>query len=154
MTSPSIPRSLRDQVKRRAGFRCEYCRTAEWLSGIEGEIDHIIPRSEGGSSDLENLCYACAACNGYKQAKTSAIDPLSKTLVHLFHPRKHVWEENFAWSDDTLRIIGLTPVGSVGAHNLVPSRVSSTTGRWKRFPDIWKVAPLVDSAGSFPLQAF
>ena len=80
MTSPSIPRSLRDQVKRRAGFRCEYCRTAEWLSGIEGEIDHIIPRSEGGSSDLENLCYACTARNGYKQAKTSAIDPLSKTL--------------------------------------------------------------------------
>ena len=118
MTSPSIPRSLRDQVKRRAGFRCEYCRTAEWLSGIEGEIDHIIPRSEGGSSDLENLCYACTACNGYKQAKTSAIDPLSKTLVHLFHPRKHVWEENFAWSDDTLRIIGLTPVGRATVEGL------------------------------------
>ncbi|MCO5243014.1 MAG: HNH endonuclease [Anaerolineae bacterium] len=134
MTSPSIPRSLRDQVKRRAGFRCEYCRTAEWLSGIEGEIDHIIPRSEGGSSDLENLCYACAACNGYKQAKTSAIDPLSKTLVHLFHPRKHVWEENFAWSDDTLRIIGLTPVGRATVEGLRLNHPLAVSARtiWSR----------------------
>ena len=134
MTSPSIPRSLRDQVKRRAGFRCEYCRTAEWLSGIEGEIDHIIPRSEGGSSDLENLCYVCTACNGYKQAKTSAIDPLSKTLVHLFHPRKHVWEENFAWSDDTLRIIGLTPVGRATVEGLRLNHPLAVSARtiWSR----------------------
>jgi 5-methylcytosine-specific restriction endonuclease McrA len=49
MTSPSIPKALREQVKRRAGFRCEYCQTSEWLNGIEGEIDHIIPRAEGGT---------------------------------------------------------------------------------------------------------
>lgn len=43
MTSPSIPKAVREQVKQRAGFRCEYCQTSEWLHGIEGEIDHIIP---------------------------------------------------------------------------------------------------------------
>ena len=48
MTTLSIPKSLREQVKHRADFRCEYCQTSEWLNGIEGEIDHIIPRSEGG----------------------------------------------------------------------------------------------------------
>lgn len=40
MTSLPISRALREQVKRRADFRCEYCQTSEWLSGAEGEIDH------------------------------------------------------------------------------------------------------------------
>jgi hypothetical protein len=38
-----MPKALQEQVKRRAGFRCEHCQTSEWLNGIEGEIDHIIP---------------------------------------------------------------------------------------------------------------
>ncbi len=41
MTSLPISRALREQVKRRADFRCEYCQTSEWLSGAEGEIDHV-----------------------------------------------------------------------------------------------------------------
>ena len=50
MTSPSLSKALREQVKRRAGFRCEYCQASEWLNGIEGEIDHINPRAEGGTN--------------------------------------------------------------------------------------------------------
>lgn len=45
MTSYSVPRALREAVRQRAGVRCEYCLTAEWLNGIESEIDHILPRS-------------------------------------------------------------------------------------------------------------
>lgn len=41
MTSLPISRALREQVKQRADFRCEYCQTSEWLSGAEGEIDHV-----------------------------------------------------------------------------------------------------------------
>lgn len=64
MTSSTISKALREQVKRRAGFRCEYCQTSEWLNGIEGEIDHIIPRVEGGTNRSDNLCLACTACSG------------------------------------------------------------------------------------------
>ena len=84
MTSLSIPKALREQVKRRADFRCEYCQTSEWLNGVEGEIDHIIPRSEGGPSHIENLCLACTSCNGYKQAKTVGVDPYSGESVLCF----------------------------------------------------------------------
>lgn len=111
MTSPSIPKPVREFVKRRANFCCEYCQMAEWLSGIEGEIDHIIPRAEGGSSDPSNLCLACSSCNAYKQAKTTGIDPGSGELIALFHPRMQQWEEHFAWDDNPARIVGLTPCG-------------------------------------------
>ena len=111
MTSPSIPRTLREQVKLRANSRCEYRRTSEWLSSIEGEIDHIVPRSQGGASSSENLCLACTSCNGYKQAKTSGVDPETGETVALFHPRRQRWKEHFTWSNDATRIVGSTACG-------------------------------------------
>lgn len=111
MTSYSVPRSLREEVRQRAGFRCEYCLTAEWLNGIESEIDHIIPRSTSGTSDSSNLCLAGTSCNGYKQARSSAVDPNSGEIVSLFNPRLQQWHAHFTWSDDATRIIGLTPTG-------------------------------------------
>lgn len=118
MTSSPIPKALREQVKQRAGFRCEYCQISEWLNGIEGEIDHIIPRSEGGTNRSDNLCLACTACNGYKQAKIAGADPETGQVVALFHPRRQRWEEHFAWSHDATRILGLTPCGRATAEAL------------------------------------
>jgi 5-methylcytosine-specific restriction endonuclease McrA len=37
----------------------------DWL----GEIDHIVPRSEGGLSVLENLRLLCKGCNRQKAGK-------------------------------------------------------------------------------------
>lgn len=111
MTSPSISKALREHVKQRARFRCEYCQSSEWLNGIEGEIDHIIPRAEGGTEQPDNLCLACTACNGYKQAKTTGIDPEIGQAVTLFHPRQQRWGEHFAWNDDGTQILGLSSCG-------------------------------------------
>jgi hypothetical protein len=58
---------LRGQVLRRDNMRCVYC-------GSDGEgkplhCDHIIPRSRGGKSTLENLACACYRCNCSKNGK-------------------------------------------------------------------------------------
>jgi hypothetical protein len=111
--SPYISVTLRDLVRRRARNCCEYCQTSEWLSGLECEVDHIVPRASGGLTIAENLCLACASCNGFKQAKTSAIDPESSQEVFLFHPRQQRWYDHFTWSEDSTYIIGLTPYGRV-----------------------------------------
>lgn len=42
---------------------CCYCGTLENLS-----IDHLIPRSKGGSDHGENLVWACRSCNSSKSA--------------------------------------------------------------------------------------
>ena len=40
-----------------------------------------------------------------------AVDPETQTADPIFHPRRQRWQEHFAWSEDHLRIIGLTPTG-------------------------------------------
>jgi len=111
MTPSVVPAALRAMVRRRAGYRCEYCHTPEWLSGLECEIDHILPISQGGQTTEDNLCLACSACNGFKQASTQGVDPVIGDKVSLFHPRQHRWEDHFAWSEDSTRISGLTSIG-------------------------------------------
>lgn len=113
MAKPRIPRSLRELVRLRAGDRCEYCQTPTWLTGLEHEIDHIIPRAHEGQTTADNLCLACTSCNGYKHAKTRGADPETGEEALLFHPRQQQWHEHFAWSADGTRIIGLTPCGRV-----------------------------------------
>jgi hypothetical protein len=79
--------------------------------GVTFEIDHIIPQSAGGETALENLCLCCPTCNRHKAARLTAFDPDSGQEVPLFHPRRQIWEEHFAWSEDKARVIGLTAVG-------------------------------------------
>ena len=77
MTPVKIPQALRRLVRARAQNRCEYCQTSEWLSGLSCEIDHIISRAKDGPTEADNLCLACASCNGHKWANTHAVDPES-----------------------------------------------------------------------------
>jgi hypothetical protein len=60
---------LRDEF----AFRCVYCLRREtwWTLPRDFEIDHILPVSKRKDLrlDYDNLCYACAECNGTKLAK-------------------------------------------------------------------------------------
>jgi 5-methylcytosine-specific restriction endonuclease McrA len=50
------------------GYRCAYCRkeTTRW------EVDHIRPRSRGGSNRVSNLALSCHTCNQEKGDRTAA----------------------------------------------------------------------------------
>ena len=106
-----ISRPLAKQVRERAQHRCEYCRTSEWLCGQRHEIDHIHPRSQGGEATLENLCLACATCNGFKADRTHEADPETGESISLFNPRSQKWRDHFAWDDGGVHIMGLSPCG-------------------------------------------
>jgi len=59
---------VRDAVFRRDGFVCWLCGGstvdgAEPNSPVAPEIDHVIPRSQGGSDDVANLRCAHRFCN-------------------------------------------------------------------------------------------
>lgn len=57
--SRSIPVGKRFLVLKRARYRCQICHR----SGVELEVDHIVPVSLGGSDGMDNLQAACLACN-------------------------------------------------------------------------------------------
>jgi hypothetical protein len=101
------------QIIERAKRRCEYCKCLMDYSSQAFELEHIIPIAEEGETELENLALACGGCNGHKYTKVAVFDPISKTQVPLYHPRRQVWQEHFAWSADHLEIIGLTAIGKV-----------------------------------------
>ena len=111
MTRGRIPASLRRSVRRNAVGYCEYCICPEFCATQFHSIEHIVPESQGGMSAEDNLALACQGCNGAKYNKTRALDPATRKLVPLFHPRRDNWHEHFAWSPDQLQIIGLTPTG-------------------------------------------
>jgi len=61
--------SVRYEVLKRAGGRCELCGVSIEERAIE--IDHIIPRNHGGSDETTNLQALCYLCNANKGARDS-----------------------------------------------------------------------------------
>ena len=59
--------SLRYEVLKRAGFRCELCGISADERAIE--VDDILPRKHGGEDDLINLQALCFKCNANKGAR-------------------------------------------------------------------------------------
>ncbi len=75
------------------------------------EIEHLQPTAEGGTDEEENLWLACRNCNGFKHAKTHAVDPQTNIETAIFNPRKQIWNEHFEFSEDETEIIGKTACG-------------------------------------------
>jgi hypothetical protein len=106
-----IPEEVQQRIREQAQNVCEYCHASELWQYVHFTVDHIIPLSQGGTDDVENLCLACFHCNRRKSFYIFGIDPFTGAEVPLFHPRKDCWNEHFIWSSDKLSIIGLTAVG-------------------------------------------
>jgi 5-methylcytosine-specific restriction endonuclease McrA len=113
-----VSRATRQLVRQRAQFRCEYCHSPECLSPDRFTIDHIQPQSLLGTDDLENLALACHRCNERRRNSIRAIDPATKTTVPIFNPRQQSWAEHFAWTQDSIKIIGQTPIGRATCQRL------------------------------------
>jgi hypothetical protein len=63
---PAAPQylALRFRVLKRDGYRCRLCGlAARDRDDVRLEVDHITPRSKGGSNDLMNMQTLCFACN-------------------------------------------------------------------------------------------
>ena len=103
MTSWSL---MEVQVEHRAGGRCEYCQMHQSLQGATFHVEHIVPRCRGGSSDFDNLAWACPSCNLHKSDRVSAVAPGTDQEVSLFHPRVDRWHDHFCW--EGYRVVGRT----------------------------------------------
>ena len=92
--------ALRQLVRQRAGGRCEYCHFPQDLSELQFHVEHILPRQHGGTDDPGNLALACPECNLLKGPNLTAIEPISGTVVRLFHPRRDIWLDHFEFKGE------------------------------------------------------
>jgi hypothetical protein len=109
--SAYIAAELRRRIRESFAECCAYCHTAEHLTVVTFEVDHILPTSAGGPTTFENLCFTCPMCNRHKGDRTSVLEPATGKVVALFHPQRDRWSEHFAWSADGSELVGLTPTG-------------------------------------------
>jgi hypothetical protein len=63
-----ISKQLRNEILSKSDF-CTYCRRTETDGIFDWHIDHIVPKSKGGTDERENLCKACMQCNLSKGSK-------------------------------------------------------------------------------------
>jgi 5-methylcytosine-specific restriction endonuclease McrA len=126
--NPSLGRSSSSDtdtsVSSWCGPRPHGCsRSAATTSPISSAAnEHIIPESDGGATEEENLWLACSLCNSYKGSRTSFRDPISGREAPLFNPRRENWAEHFTWEESGSKIVGLTATGRATVIVLVLNR--------------------------------
>ncbi len=112
----TITTIVREQVRQRAGFACEFCGAGETDIGAMLTVDHFQPMTKNGSDDLENLIYCCAKCNQYK----SDYWPDISSDPQLWNPRHDNFATHFLLLDDGK----IHPLTSLGTFTLARLRLN------------------------------
>lgn len=68
---------IRNYVMDRGNHQCGYCAA----NGLPLEVEHVIPRSKGGSNRVSNLIPACRKCNSKKGSMPVEVFMKNKPLV-------------------------------------------------------------------------
>ncbi|MGH7597087.1 MAG: HNH endonuclease [bacterium] len=108
--------SIREQVRQRANFACEFCGISETDAGGQLTIDHYQPKGKGGDDGLDNLIYCCARCNQYK------LDywPNRPNDPPLWNPRQEIASQHFLELADGI----FHPLTTTGAFTLQRLRLN------------------------------
>ena len=69
-SSGYISGTLRYEVLKRAKYRCELCGISAEQKALE--VDHIVPRNNGGGDQESNLQSLCYSCNAMKRDRDNA----------------------------------------------------------------------------------
>jgi hypothetical protein len=109
-------------VADRAKGGCEYCWSQALFSPDPFSVEHIVPRSRGGTSELSNLALSCQGCNNRKYTSIEALDRVTGELVPLYHPRLQPWSDHFTWNQNYLLLLGLSPTGRATVEKLQLNR--------------------------------
>jgi len=83
-----VTKKIKEQLLKASDYKCEYCGVE--VNEHTAMIDHKIPISAGGTSDIENLAIACPKCNILKADKilgrisNPVVESAAKLWIHSF----------------------------------------------------------------------
>jgi len=123
----SITKEMRESIRQRADFACEYCGVTETDTGATLTVDHFQPSVKGGSDNSDNLIYCCHRCNEYKFDYW----PQKSDAPALWNPRREVAKTHFIESEDG-RLIALTETGRFTLRRLRLNRLPLIASRLHR----------------------
>ena len=63
---PLYKSHLREYVAEQWKHQCAYCGKEDWKDHTRFELDHIVPRSRNGPTNIGNIVWACHPCNHAK----------------------------------------------------------------------------------------
>ena len=66
---PLYKSHLREYVAEQWKHRCAYCDRPDWQDRTRFELDHVVPRSRNGPTNIGNIVWSCHPCN---QAKSDS----------------------------------------------------------------------------------
>jgi len=89
LPSAAVSFSRRNLFKR-DHWTCQYCGVQPGVDELT--IDHVVPRSQGGTSTWENCVLACVACNKRKADRT----PREAGLKLRHAPARPLWKPMYA----------------------------------------------------------
>lgn len=75
----------RVNIYARDRYKCQYCGEEKPISELT--YDHVIPRSQGGTTIWGNIVTACSECNAYKANRT----PEQAKMKLLSKPKRPEW---------------------------------------------------------------
>jgi HNH endonuclease len=101
--------ALLDELRWLSDDRCDYCRIPREFDPLPFQVDHVIAQQHSGETVLENLAWSCLHDNKHKGPNIAGIDPVTKQLTALFHPRRQNWKRHFVWNGAML--VGRTQIG-------------------------------------------
>lgn len=78
-------RFSRQNVYLRDGFKCQYC--AKRFPRHQLNLDHVVPRTQGGKTSWENVVCSCVKCNLAKGGRT----PREANMKLLKVPKRPSW---------------------------------------------------------------
>ncbi|MBZ9569989.1 HNH endonuclease [Methanobrevibacter sp. TMH8] len=72
-----ISKKKRNKVFKRDNYQCKLCGTTKNLT-----VDHIKPRANGGTNDLNNLQTLCCSCNIKKGIEEKDYTDFKRPLIN------------------------------------------------------------------------
>ena len=63
---PLYETHLRAYIAEQWKHRCAYCGLGSWENRTRFNLDHVVPRSAGGPTNVRNLVWSCEPCNRKK----------------------------------------------------------------------------------------
>ena len=94
----AVSKKIRFEVFKRDSFTCQYCGRS--APDIVLNLDHVHPRSGGGTDDITNLVTACYACNAGKSDRLLSDDSVlqkRKAQLDLLQERREQLEMMMEW---------------------------------------------------------